>query len=127
MCRPCRRSRAGDVDELLAACDELDLEGVVLERDGSRYRPGRSRDWRKVKTTSWRSAPPCSAASTDDASLDHASRASSTNTLGRCPGPVFARNSGPRSLSVTKRVTTVAHLAPSQLRQDATGRRACPS
>ena len=46
---------AGDVDELLAACDELDLEGVVMKRDGSRYRPGHSRDWRKVKTTSWRS------------------------------------------------------------------------
>jgi bifunctional non-homologous end joining protein LigD len=46
---------AVDVDDLLAACDELDLEGLVLKRRNSVYRPGaRSRDWRKVKTTAWR-------------------------------------------------------------------------
>lgn len=41
--------------ELLAACAELDLEGVVAKRLASRYRPGdRSRDWIKVKTPAWR-------------------------------------------------------------------------
>ena len=44
-----------DVDALLVACDELDLEGVVLKRCSSLYRPGaRSKDWRKVKTDAWR-------------------------------------------------------------------------
>ena len=46
---------AADLDDLLAGCEDLDLEGVVLKRSGSRYRPGRSRDWRKVKTSVWRS------------------------------------------------------------------------
>ena len=46
---------AADVDDLLAACDELDLEGVVVKRCSSLYRPGaRSKDWRKIKTTAWR-------------------------------------------------------------------------
>jgi hypothetical protein len=45
---------ATDVDDLLAGCEDLDLEGVVLKRSESRYRAGRSRDWRKVKTSSWR-------------------------------------------------------------------------
>jgi bifunctional non-homologous end joining protein LigD len=45
---------ATDVDDLLAGCEDLDLEGVVLKRSASRYRPGRSRDWRKVKTGAWR-------------------------------------------------------------------------
>lgn len=44
-----------DGAELLAACAELDIEGVVAKRVASRYRPGnRSRDWIKVKTSSWR-------------------------------------------------------------------------
>jgi bifunctional non-homologous end joining protein LigD len=43
-----------DLDELLVACDELDLEGVVLKRRNSSYRPGRSKHWRKVKTDAWR-------------------------------------------------------------------------
>ena len=42
---------AVDIDDLLVACDELDLEGVVLKRCSSLYRPGaRSKDWRKIKT-----------------------------------------------------------------------------
>ena len=46
---------ASDLDALLIACEELDLEGVVVKRNASRYRPGRrSPDWRKVKTASWR-------------------------------------------------------------------------
>lgn len=46
---------AADIDDLLDACEQLDLEGVVLKRSSSIYRPGaRSRDWRKVKTTAWR-------------------------------------------------------------------------
>jgi len=46
---------AVDVDALLVACDELELEGVVLKRCNSLYRPGaRSKDWRKVKTDVWR-------------------------------------------------------------------------
>ena len=43
-----------DLADVLAACEALDLEGVVLKRHASRYRPGRSRDWRKVKTAAWR-------------------------------------------------------------------------
>ena len=39
---------AADLDDLLAGCEDLDLEGVVLKRSGSRYRPGRSRDWRTM-------------------------------------------------------------------------------
>ena len=38
-----------DVDDLVVACDESDLEGVVLKRSNSRYRSGRSKDWRKVR------------------------------------------------------------------------------
>lgn len=41
--------------DLLAACEGLDVEGVVAKRLDSRYRPGqRSRDWVKVKTPAWR-------------------------------------------------------------------------
>lgn len=42
--------------DLLAACEGLDIEGVVAKRlDESPYRPGqRSRDWVKVKTPAWR-------------------------------------------------------------------------
>jgi bifunctional non-homologous end joining protein LigD len=40
--------------ELLSACSEHDLEGVVAKRLSSSYRAGRrSRDWIKIKTSSW--------------------------------------------------------------------------
>lgn len=43
-----------DAVPLLAACEEQGLEGVVLKRLTSAYRPGRrSPDWRKVKCPSW--------------------------------------------------------------------------
>lgn len=42
-------------EHLLAACGEQGMEGVVLKRAGSIYRPGRrSADWRKVKCVVWR-------------------------------------------------------------------------
>lgn len=42
-------------DELLAACESLDVEGVVAKSTASPYRPGRrSPEWGKLKTTSWR-------------------------------------------------------------------------
>ena len=42
-------------DDLLAACGEQGMEGVVLKRANSVYRPGkRSADWRKVKCAGWR-------------------------------------------------------------------------
>lgn len=46
---------AGDqAADLYRACDEQGLEGVVLKRLSSTYRPGkRSADWRKVKCGSW--------------------------------------------------------------------------
>ncbi len=41
--------------ELLAACGELDLEGLVAKRCSGPYRSGaRTRDWIKVKTPMWR-------------------------------------------------------------------------
>jgi bifunctional non-homologous end joining protein LigD len=44
-----------EVADLLAICERFDLEGLVGKRLGSLYRPGeRSADWRKVKTTAWR-------------------------------------------------------------------------
>lgn len=43
------------LDDLLTACDEGGMEGVVLKRLASIYRPGaRSADWRKVKCPAWR-------------------------------------------------------------------------
>jgi bifunctional non-homologous end joining protein LigD len=46
---------AATADDLLAACGEQGMEGVVLKRAGSVYRPGkRSGDWRKVKCEGWR-------------------------------------------------------------------------
>src|SRR4051812_17719102 len=39
---------------LFAACEEHGVEGIVLKRRVSTYRPGeRSADWRKVKTHHW--------------------------------------------------------------------------
>ena len=44
-----------DLDPLLKSCGELGMEGVVLKRLSSIYRPGqRSSDWRKVKCPAWR-------------------------------------------------------------------------
>jgi bifunctional non-homologous end joining protein LigD len=44
-----------DVRALMAACDELHLEGVVAKRADSPYRQGvRSDDWLKLKTAEWR-------------------------------------------------------------------------
>lgn len=44
-----------DLDDVLAGCDQLAMEGVVLKRLDSRYRPGRrTTDWRKVKCAAWR-------------------------------------------------------------------------
>lgn len=40
-----------DVDAVLAASDELRLEGIVVKDPSSRYRPGRSESWLKVKIT----------------------------------------------------------------------------
>ena len=43
--------------QLLDACSELGVEGVVAKRVDSPYRPGvRSGDWIKLKTTEWKSA-----------------------------------------------------------------------
>ena len=43
------------VDDLLAACETQGMEGVVLKRANSTYRPGRrSTDWRKLKCAGWR-------------------------------------------------------------------------
>ena len=45
----------GDLDDLLGACESAGMEGVVLKRERSVYRPGqRSSDWRKVKCPAWR-------------------------------------------------------------------------
>jgi bifunctional non-homologous end joining protein LigD len=45
----------GSVANVLAACAEHDVEGVVAKRTDSPYRPGeRSGDWLKVKTVEWR-------------------------------------------------------------------------
>jgi bifunctional non-homologous end joining protein LigD len=43
-----------DTTTLLEVCAGLDVEGLVLKRLGSRYRPGRSSDWRKVKVADWK-------------------------------------------------------------------------
>lgn len=44
-----------DLADALAACVSLGLEGLVLKRCASIYRPGeRSKDWIKVKTPDWR-------------------------------------------------------------------------
>ena len=44
-----------DAADLLAACEHLDVEGVVLKRHDSTYQPGRrSTMWRKVKCPTWR-------------------------------------------------------------------------
>ena len=51
---PCLR---GSVADVLTACGEHDVEGVVAKRVDSPYRPGeRSGDWIKLKTADWRVA-----------------------------------------------------------------------
>ena len=43
-----------DLDLVLASCQHLELEGVVVKRRTGTYRPGaRSTDWRKLKTPAW--------------------------------------------------------------------------
>jgi bifunctional non-homologous end joining protein LigD len=45
----------GGASEVLDACTDLGLEGLVAKRAESRYRSGqRSRDWLKLKTPAWR-------------------------------------------------------------------------
>ncbi len=47
----------GSVADVLKACAEHDVEGIVAKRVDSPYRPGeRSRDWFKLKTAGWRAA-----------------------------------------------------------------------
>lgn len=42
------------MEALLAACSDHDVEGVVLKRLRSIYRPGERRHhWRKVKVPTW--------------------------------------------------------------------------
>jgi len=44
-----------DLGAVLAGCEQLEMEGVVLKRLDSPYRPGRrSSDWRKLKCPAWR-------------------------------------------------------------------------
>ena len=46
----------GDLDDVLSSCAQLDMEGVVIKRRTSVYRPGtRSAHWRKLKCPAWRS------------------------------------------------------------------------
>jgi ATP-dependent DNA ligase len=48
-------SDVGDGPELMAACGQLGLEGLVAKRLDSIYRPGeRSRNWVKAKCPDWR-------------------------------------------------------------------------
>ena len=45
-----------ELDDVLAGCEHLAMEGVVVKRRTSVYRPGRrTSDWRKVKCPAWRS------------------------------------------------------------------------
>jgi bifunctional non-homologous end joining protein LigD len=45
----------GDGPELMAACGQLGLEGLVAKRLDSIYRPGeRSKNWVKAKCPDWR-------------------------------------------------------------------------
>ena len=53
-CSVVPRYPAEDVDALLEACEDEGMEGVVLKRGRSVYRPGeRSKDWAKVKCAAW--------------------------------------------------------------------------
>jgi bifunctional non-homologous end joining protein LigD len=49
------RPLVGRIRELLEACTQLDVEGVVAKRVDSPYRPSvRSGDWLKLKTADWK-------------------------------------------------------------------------
>lgn len=57
-CRVIPRFAGADAQDLLAACAEHDVEGIVLKRLASRYRPGeRSRHWRTMCSGSPRCLP----------------------------------------------------------------------
>ena len=44
-----------ELDDVLAGCEHLNMEGVVVKRRTSTYRPGRrTAEWRKVKCSGWR-------------------------------------------------------------------------
>lgn len=44
----------GDLDDVLAGCEELALEGVVINRNDGKYLPDRrSNGWRKAKASNW--------------------------------------------------------------------------
>jgi bifunctional non-homologous end joining protein LigD len=53
-CRVLPRYPGPDAADLLGACADHDVEGIVIKRLRSIYRPGeRSRHWRKIKTADW--------------------------------------------------------------------------
>jgi bifunctional non-homologous end joining protein LigD len=53
-CAVLPRFEGTDAADLLAACVDHDVEGIVLKRLGSPYHPGeRSREWRKVRAPGW--------------------------------------------------------------------------
>lgn len=53
-CRVLPRFSGTDAPDLLAACAAHDVEGIILKRLRSIYRPGeRTRHWRKLKTAEW--------------------------------------------------------------------------
>ncbi len=44
-----------ELDDVLAGCEQLSMEGVVVKRLASLCRPGRrTAEWRKVKCSGWR-------------------------------------------------------------------------
>jgi bifunctional non-homologous end joining protein LigD len=44
-----------ELDDVLTGCEQLSLDGVVVKRRSSLYRPGRrTAEWRKVKCPAWR-------------------------------------------------------------------------
>ena len=45
-----------DGQKLLEAAEQHGLEGVVSKRRDAPYQSGECRDWRKVKTQTWREA-----------------------------------------------------------------------
>jgi ATP-dependent DNA ligase len=57
---PAERATAGhhrpssEAARLIEACGDLGVDGIVMKRLGSPYRPGeRSSDWRKLKVEGW--------------------------------------------------------------------------
>jgi bifunctional non-homologous end joining protein LigD len=47
---------SGDPAKLLQVCHKMGLEGIIWKRKESPYRSGPTRDWRKIKTASWKVA-----------------------------------------------------------------------